>query len=305
MRLYIDPSVGFDFFWPNHIVAVALQSVCSTPVELVTKNKCDLAISGPYTNIPNTGLYSRAKEKIKKQFARKTQPLRLELSMENTRPDWSKHDFCIGSDLAISSPSYHRFTYWQVVLAWPQLKERGVTYSRFGHLLEIERLLQPLGSAFLSRNRQAIILCGHLTEPRASLMDAVGKQVRIDGFGTAFGKSKHHNKSGFKKSEKLSEYSFNLCPENGLHPGYYTEKIPEAFYAGCLPLTWTDPMVSHDFNPDAFVNFFDGSSEGFESIAERLHDDRLLEGFADQPLLRERPSVEPLYEFLERVVAAI
>ncbi|MDG2207887.1 MAG: glycosyltransferase family 10 [Pirellulales bacterium] len=304
MRLYIDPSVGFDFFWPNHIVAVALQAVCNHPIELVSESNCDLAIVGPYANNEARGLYRRAKAKLKIHLARKTRPLRLYLSGENTRPDWSKNDFCIGSDLAVSSPNHYRLPYWQVTLAWPQLKKRGVTYSRFGNLLEIERLQQPLGDSFLSRNGRAIIICGHLTEPRASLMDTLDKQIGIDGFGTAFGSSKHHNKSGVKKIEILSEYSFNLCPENGLHPGYYTEKIPEAFYAGCLPLAWADPMVSHDFNPAAFLNFYEGSSSGFDAIAESLNDKSRLKGFADQPLLRERPRIEPLYEFLERVVAA-
>ena len=45
-----------------------------------------------------------------------------------------------------------------------------------------------------------------------------------------------------------------MCPENGLYPGYYTEKIPEAFYSGCLPITWADENIVADFNSRAFLN---------------------------------------------------
>jgi len=39
-----------------------------------------------------------------------------------------------------------------------------------------------------------------------------------------------------------------------MYPGYCTEKIPEAFMADCLPITWADSNVAVDFNPDAMVN---------------------------------------------------
>ena len=60
--------------------------------------------------------------------------------------------------------------------------------------------------------------------------------------------------SDFRKSDILQQYAFNLCPENGLYPGYATEKIPEAFAAGCLPIAYVDESVCVDFNPKAFVN---------------------------------------------------
>ena len=60
-----------------------------------------------------------------------------------------------------------------------------------------------------------------------------------------------------RKKELLSQYQINLCPENFIGQGYITEKIPEAFLSGCIPVTYCDPNdLKLDFNHKAVVNLY-------------------------------------------------
>lgn len=64
----------------------------------------------------------------------------------------------------------------------------------------------------------------------------------------------------------MSNYKFNLCPHNSLYPGYYDEKITDFFHSGCLPITWCDSNVNHDFNSEAFVNLLVCMGDNYKNI---------------------------------------
>jgi hypothetical protein len=126
----------------------------------------------------------------------------------------------------------------------------------------------------------------------------------VDGYGAAFQPEiAHHDRSGLTKLSVLQGYGFSLCPENGIWPGYHTEKIPEAFCADTLPITWVSSAVNVDFNPGAFVNLLtlDGSSD---ALARELIADK-LDTYAQAPLLHERPQLAPLRRFADAVLDAI
>ena len=100
----------------------------------------------------------------------------------------------------------------------------------------------------------------------------------------------------------MQEFAFNLCPENGMYPGYYTEKIPEAFFADCLPITWTDENVKVDFNPNAFINLAPMSWCNFAPLKEIIQSPQILDGFASQALLLKSPSILPFRDFVKRIL---
>src|SRR5262245_51370319 len=56
------------------------------------------------------------------------------------------------------------------------------------------------------------------------------------------------------KLEIFPRYRFNVCFENAMFPGYYTEKILHAWAGGCVPLYFADRFACRDFNPAAMVN---------------------------------------------------
>jgi alpha(1,3/1,4) fucosyltransferase len=52
----------------------------------------------------------------------------------------------------------------------------------------------------------------------------------------------------------LRQYKFLVCFENELGDGYVTEKIVNAYQAGCVPIYWGDPLVVSDFHPGSMIN---------------------------------------------------
>lgn len=66
----------------------------------------------------------------------------------------------------------------------------------------------------------------------------------------------------------LSSRKFNICFESMSHPGYVTEKILHAFYAGTIPIYWGNPLIEADFNSKAFINCHNYDS--FEKVIEKI-----------------------------------
>ena len=235
--------------------------------------------------------------------SRKYSPLRLFQTGENLRHDHVSADYAISHDLGIMSDRHFRFPYWMEMIDWSHEGLHGNRNPRFGALLKLEQLEQPLGGQFLERKRKAILLSSHLREPRATCIQALQRSIEVDGFGPHFDSNiKDHHHSGFLKKDLLSTYAFNLCPENGLYPGYVTEKIPEAFAAGCLPITWVDESVSLDFNPTAVINLKPMMQDNFSGLADILCSETKMASFMDKRLLLRRPSIEPFRQFIDRVL---
>jgi hypothetical protein len=171
--------------------------------------------------------------------------------------------------------------------------------NRFGELLNLEKLSNPLGRDFLDRKKRLVFFTSHLREPRESIYKQLNNTVGVDGFGPFFDSTVvDHNSSAFYKKVILRDYAFNLCPENSLYPGYVTEKIPEAFQSGCLPVTWVDPNVKCDFNPKAFINLHDFADD-YGAVTHILQSENELLKYTSEPLLTKKPSILPLVEFLK------
>lgn len=56
------------------------------------------------------------------------------------------------------------------------------------------------------------------------------------------------------KNAFQGEHRFAIAFENTSYDGYCTEKLMEAFAAGCVPIYFGDPNVAKEFNPQAFIN---------------------------------------------------
>ena len=226
-------------------------------------------------------------------------------TQENVRHDFIKADFSISFDLGVDSKNHLRFPYWMEMIDWSHEGLTGNLNPRYGELLSLEKLKSPLGNHFLGRGGSGILLSSHLREPRASIYKALNKIVSVKGVGAHFDESiKNHHSSGFLKRDLLNQFTFNICPENGLYPGYYTEKIPEAFYSGCLPITWTDENVMADFNSAAFINLLPFFNSDFEDLKEILTNSQALAQFQSEALILNTPSLESLKVFLLEILQA-
>lgn len=245
-------------------------------------------------------------QRLRKHRKTSHQALTLFHTGENLRHDHVPADYAISFDLAVAGERHCRVPHWMEQVDWSHEGVHGMHNPRFGQLLDIRRLMQPLGTDFLRRPLKAAFFSSHLREPRKTLYAALQAVVPVDGFGSQFDASiAHHSSSSIRKMDLLGDYAINLCPENSMYPGYYTEKIPEAFHAGCLPVGWADSNVAIDFNPQAFINLAPMTHTNFAQLRELLHSPSALERYADQALLTQAPSLDALKRFLLDIVASI
>lgn len=301
---------GVPHDYQSSLLPMAIQGM-GYKIDWVKPGEADLLILGPFCKKnqkpfrwcpkPLRPLLNKSTEAIK---TKKSRPLTLFHTQENERHDFVDADYSISFDLGVQSDKHFRFPYWMEMLDWSHEGITTNTNPRYGELLKISTLMSPLGSRYLNRGGSCALLSSHLREPRGSLFKALEKVVPTQGFGAFFNKEiKDHHSSGFLKRDVLKDFSYNLCPENGLYPGYYTEKIPEAFYSGCLPITWADENIGVDFNPSSFLNLQPLFKSDFQDLPEILLNKLRLESYQSEPLLIKKPSLEPLKQFLNKILS--
>ena len=79
------------------------------------------------------------------------------------------------------------------------------------------------------------------------------------------------NNVGGRVNNKLTfdaSHKFSIVCENCAQPGYTTEKLVQAFAAGCIPIYWGDPEVTRVFNEKAFIHV--QSYASVEEVAEAV-----------------------------------
>lgn len=100
------------------------------------------------------------------------------------------------------------------------------------------------------------------------------------------------------KNEYLKQFKFNICPENCIEDGYITEKLFDAFNAGCIPIWSGDKNLEGDvINKDAIL-YWDENSDNISILKEieLLHkNDELYDKFVSQPRLNTDNATEYIY----------
>jgi len=140
------------------------------------------------------------------------------------------------------------------------------------------------------------MVSGHLNGFKAFFHGDMTRHFDVDLVGGIHGEI-------VDKLSFLKDYTFSLCPENLLYPGYCTEKVLEAWACGTLPVTCLDQHSACDFNQAAFVNLFEHIPSG---PAAALRDFICNRSCVDQayaaPLFERTPSIGFLLDFLETVL---
>jgi len=312
-----------SFLWTsnleNNLIFKLIKILSKKKIKITSVNECDFLIFGPYDQYSiKRKILNTLRQKvnnIEKIFPnldvylinRKIKPLRLFYSQEYYGfPSTTKYDFAITPHLGISKKNHFRFASWKDSIDWSHEgihRELITDVKRFGEYYNINDLISPQGNSFLKKERKICLITSHLNEPRKSIYEELSKNFIIDGYGPYFDKNiTNHNASKFTKKEILKNYSFNLCPENALYPGYYTEKVPDAFLGKCLPLAWADNYINCDFNEKSFINLYNYTKENYSEINYLLKDDIFLKKFSDQPLLINTPNLNLEISFLKKIL---
>lgn len=195
-----------------------------------------------------------------------------------------------------------RFPNWMWHLDWPEL-ENQPAYPRYGMRLSIDRLMRPISESYtkeqlLARLNRAVLFSKHLREPRHRLFQLTDAVLGCDGFGGAFGADNRQQ----PKMPIMEGYRFSLCPENSIGDGYITEKIPEAFHSGCIPISWCRPDdLAEDFNPEAVVNLYGLDDQQCRDVLSELAGGgKYMQQLQSVPLLDKEPDLTSLYNFIKK-----
>jgi alpha(1,3/1,4) fucosyltransferase len=318
-------NIKISFLWSENIkqsiLFCLINSLSKKKIEIVPPANADLLILGPYDHssfkrrcfnilnkrtkylnekFPNLDIYS---------LNRSYKPIRLFVSSENYVPIDFKYDFSITCSLGIVDDNHLRFPVWKDDIDWSYegfYRENSSNSNRYGSLYNINDLIKPQGKNFMEKKKNFCLFSSHLREPRKSLFTQINKSFLVDGFGPYFNKNLlNHNNNKFKKKDIMKDYAFNLCPENSLYPGYYTEKIPDAFLGKCLPVSWVDQNVDVDFNKKAFINMLDYTKDNYATMCELLKDDIFLKKFIPEPLCFSKPNLDKEKKFINKIISIL
>ena len=307
----------------SSIIFKLFESLSKKKIEYVNPGQEDILFIGPYDinsikkrsinffleklkilklreKFPNIDIYS---------FKRNYKPLRIFFSYENCRYDSIKADYYITSDFGVFTENHLRFPSWMDYIDWSASENiyrnsNTLNSHRFGSYWNLDDLVKPLGEDFLRKKKEFCMFTSHLIEPRKSIYLKFSKNFKVDGYGPYFNKSiKNHNYSDFKTQNILKDYAFNLCPQNSLYPGYYTEGLVNAFVSKVLPVTWADKNINLDFNEKSFINLLDYTSSNYEEICNLMKDQNFLKKFAVEPLLFKKPNLEKEKNFIQKIIS--
>jgi hypothetical protein len=220
---------------------------------------------------------------------------------ENMRPNYELYRYSISSDFDSYGGRNCRVPLWYAQLNWPgivpdQMEPMRQYNHGFEPLVDIDSLLRPRRRS-QERNLFCCFVANNPELHRMLCLERLSSIGRVDIFGNVAGKPLRAS-----KYETLSHYRFNLCFENSIFPGYYTEKPLQAWAGGCVPLYFSDRWFSRDFNTKAFINRIDFSTldDFVRHVAYVNQSESALAELLDQPLLTKRPTLDSAVDFLRQ-----
>ncbi|HUN71925.1 MAG TPA: glycosyltransferase family 10 [Steroidobacteraceae bacterium] len=229
---------------------------------------------------------------------------------ENHRPNLALHRYALSFDYDPFGGRNFRLPLWWWRLEWPGFAEhwrrRPAPRRQVGHgyedLIPIDALLRPRPAMEFAHRRFCVLIAGNPEPLRINLFLALRDVGEVVGYGRLF-----NNPLERSKFELLPQFRFCLCPENGIYPGYHTEKLVDAWFGGCVPLYSGDRFLSRDFNPAALLNYQDflNASHFCDAVRSLETQANAFEQIYSQPLLLQRPTLEPLIAFLRTALADI
>jgi hypothetical protein len=118
---------------------------------------------------------------------------------------------------------------------------------------------------------------------RNNLCKAIGTYRPVEGGGGCL------NTVGEKVTDKLAfqtQYKFAIACENSIREGYITEKILEAYKAGCIPIYYGSPTIATDFNPATFIHVrdFTTTQQLIDHIRNVDTNEELYNKYFEQPI---------------------
>jgi hypothetical protein len=216
-------------------------------------------------------------------------------------------DHCLNSvDLSLGfeyldHPNYFRFPLWYLYFIKPH----------WG-LLEIKDWIVKIETkahqrSYFSREFCAMVAGHDPSNTRSVAFDTVSKLGKVDSGGRFLNNTtKLLLDYGNDKIRFLENYKYVIALENSDTNGYVTEKIFDAYLAGCIPIYWgsnnsPEPEI---LNQDRILFLNPDNPSNLESQLSELCNDKNLEEFYLKPIFRV-DAAEIIYDRLLKLETRI
>jgi hypothetical protein len=222
---------------------------------------------------------------------------------ENIRPSYAEYSYSLSFDYDPYGGRNHRLPLWWARLAWDgfEQKPRRARSNNHGFegLIPIKPLLQKRKLDLTLKKEFCAMIAGKAEGLRLNLFSGVSEHRKVHGFGNMFGKPLRKS-----KFDVLPEYKFCLCPENSIYSGYTTEKLLDAYAGGTVPIYSGDLGKYHEFNSNAFINYYDtqNAEDMTQSIKKYDEDDSEYTNIYQEPLLLKEPKLDDAIAFVRGLV---
>ena len=207
---------------------------------------------------------------------------------ENRRPENFDCHYAITFDHNFEPWHYRLPLYVIYMWAWENIHKLPYDYN---YIFSPEIKEKTGFASFVVSNSN----CQH----RNDFFNILNSRKPVDSGGKLFNNIGSPLEGEQAKIDFLSSRKFNICFEAQSYPGYVTEKILHAFYAGTVPIYWGSETIASDFNPKAFINAhdFDSLEELADYVLEVDSDDRLYNEMVTQPKFTS--NIPPFYMLLD------
>lgn len=311
--------------WPNpvsegeQVFAVLIERAINRKVEIVKSNRgrVDIEIESVYgrSEIPNLTtrayryLASHTKQGINFSIAKYSicqQPsgqsdFSIFFTGENERPPFGKWDAFLTFDQHSYGGKNAYLPLWWLTssdLIMP------VVSPYLGKAITVEQMLSRRAANYEERDKFCVAFIGKAYPFRMQAIAALSQIGKVDIYG---GIARNENSQAARfKYETSQKYRFVFAFENDLFPGYVTEKAPEAWATGAIPLYWGIDSQRY-FNEKSLINLVNFNSlEDFTSKVAEVNDSpELWRAIAEEPLLARRPDLSEVIALLQRALSPL
>jgi len=238
------------------------------------------------------------------RFSTNQQPLgnarfRIFFTGENERPPQGRWDAYLSFDVHSYEGRNSYLPLWWITSSDILIPTKS---PYLGRPITLDQMMSPRHSDFNSRSKFCVAFIGKAYPFRMQAIAALSKIGKVDVFG-AVARNTRQTRAD-EKYEISQDYKFIFAFENDHFPGYVTEKLPEAWATGAVPLYWGSD-IKKSFNPQAFINAADFPTlEDFVQFTSKVGSTKELWcEIANQPLLLNRPSIDEVVLNLSRILS--
>lgn len=213
---------------------------------------------------------------------------------ENMRPNFNECDLSISFDFDTYNNRNFRLPLWYLYIDWFGVK----SYGNPNWLIPVEYLYGENEFYKKQKNKFCSTVFSSPYSTRFDMVNLLNTYKTVDCYGKIH---REQIPDGEKnKMDVISDYKFNICFENTIYPGYFTEKLLQAKVAGCIPIYYSDKTYSNDFNSRCCINMIDFENKNnlLEYLKEIDSDNRLYSNILSENLFNDIPNLDKIKKYL-------